>query len=125
MKSFNTDIYLDGVTEEEIIATRDTKVKGYTFNPSLFRQLGVKDYLDHSIKLAKLANSKPISLEVIGDDPKTIINQALKLSQISDNVYVKLPITLTNGDYNSEIMKILSLENVKLNITAVFTIKQV
>ena len=35
MKSFNTDIYLDGVTEEEIIATRDTKVKGYTFNPSL------------------------------------------------------------------------------------------
>ena len=56
MKSFNTDIYLDGVTEEEIIATRDTKVKGYTFNPSLFRQLGVKDYLDHSIKLAKLGS---------------------------------------------------------------------
>lgn len=125
MTKFKTQIYLDGASEDEISDYKDNNIHGYTFNPTLFKNLGIKDYLSHSKKLVKLVEHKPISLEVTGDDKETIVRQALLLSELGENVSVKVPITFTNGIYTTHIIEKLIDKGVKLNITAVFTIDQV
>ena len=67
----------------------------------------------------------PISFEVFGDDEETIIKEARELFTWGENVYVKIPVVNTKGEFNENIIKTLVEENVKLNITAIFTYKQV
>ena len=52
MKKNRTIIYVDGASLDQIKKI-DPLVKGYTFNPSLFRKLGVKNYLSFSKILSK------------------------------------------------------------------------
>ena len=54
-----------------------------------------------------------------------MIKQAKILSKLSSNVYVKIPITFTNKNFTTAVLEELVKENVKLNITALFTIDQV
>ena len=124
MKKNRTIIYVDGASLDQIKKI-DPLVKGYTFNPSLFRKLGVKNYLSFSKILSKKIKKKSISLEVFADDEKNMIYQAKKLSNLGNNIYVKIPITFTNGKSTKNVIKELIKENVKLNITAIFTPKQV
>lgn len=119
------DVYLDGPTIEEIKSFNDNYIKGYTFNPSLFRANKVANYLSHCKKLSKLINKQPISLEVIADDDKNIIRQAEILSNLGKNVFVKIPITNTKGKISKNIIKNLSSKKINLNITAIFTLEQV
>ena len=51
------------------------EIKGFTFNPSIFKKLKISNYLDACKKYASLAGNKPISLEVIADTEKEIIYQ--------------------------------------------------
>ena len=51
--------------------------------------------------------------------------QALEISSWAQNVYVKIPITNTKGNSSNELIKSLSEEGVKLNITAIMTNQQV
>ena len=53
------------------------------------RKAGAKDYKAYSKKFLKICTDKPVSLEVFGDDPKEMINQAVKINSWSKNVYVK------------------------------------
>ena len=124
MKKNRTIIYADGASLDQIKKI-DPLVKGYTFNPSLFRKLGVKNYLSFSKILSKKIKKKSISLEVFADDEKNMIYQAKILSNLGNNIYVKIPITFTNGKSTKNVIKELIKENVKLNITAIFTIRQV
>ena len=52
-------------------------------------------------------------------------NQAKKISSWGNNVYVKIPVTNTKGQGSYNLIKKLSNENIKLNITAIFTEDQV
>jgi transaldolase len=124
MKKNRTIIYADGASLDQIKKI-DPLVKGYTFNPSLFRKLGVKNYLSFSKILSKKIKKKSISLEVFADDEINMIHQAKKLSNLGNNIYVKIPITFTNGKSTKNVIKELIKLNVKLNITAIFTLKQV
>ena len=54
-----------------------------------------------------------------------MLSQGRKLNQLSDNVYVKVPIVYTNGKSTLNVIKKLSKEGIKLNITAIFLIKQI
>jgi len=118
-------IYNDGPTLDEIRNLRKEIIKGYTFNPSLFKALGVKDYLYHCKKISTQCNDLPVSLEVIADTKDEMIRQGRLLREISDNIYVKIPITYTNGESTIDVIKVLSEEHTKLNITAIFTKEQV
>ena len=124
MKKRKLNIYLDGIPLKDIKNYKN-KVDGFTFNPSLFKNLGVKNYLDFTKKVAKAAYPKSVSIEVIGDDEKTIFYQAKKLAKISKNIFVKIPITYTNGKSTYNLIKKLDEEKIKLNITAIFTLNQV
>src|SRR5947207_15598266 len=51
--------------------------------------------------------------------------QALMIGKWQENVYVKIPITNTRGDSALPLIRELSTDGVKLNITAILTREQV
>jgi transaldolase len=99
-------------------------VKGFTTNPSLMRKAGAKDYKSYSKKILKFCNNKPVSLEVFADDYLGMKKQALQINTWSTNVYVKIPIVNSRGTFMGKIIKELNNQNIKLNITAIYSAKQ-
>ena len=100
-------------------------VKGFTTNPSLMRLAGAKNYKDYSKKILKICKNKPISFEVFSDDLNLMINQAYLINSWGKNVYVKIPVVNSRGKFTGKVIKELSNQGVKLNITAVYTFEQV
>ena len=98
-------------------------VKGFTTNPSLMRKAGAKNYLNYSKKILNITN-KPVSCEVFADDAKNMISQGNIISKLGKNVYVKVPVTNSKGIFMGKVIKALSSNKIKLNITAVYTSKQ-
>ncbi len=118
-------IFADGANEKEILKFDKMQIiKGLTTNPSLMKKSGVKNYEVFCRRILKKIK-KPISFEIFSDDEKNIIRQAKIISSWSKNVYVKIPVINTKNKSLSNVIKILSNEGVKLNITAVFTKKQI
>jgi transaldolase len=123
--SFPIDIYADGPTEDEIAMFDKTIVRGYTFNPTLFKKLKVSDYLGHCRKVLQACGDVPVSLEAFADDIAGMVRQARILDKLGPNVFVKIPITFTSGKSTLPVIETLVKDGMKLNITAVFTKKQV
>ena len=88
------------------------------------KKAGAKDYKAYSKKILKICQDKPVSLEVFADDYKNMRDQALKINTWGKNVYVKIPVTNSKGVFMGKIIKELNDMNIKLNITAVYSIKQ-
>ena len=121
-----TEIYCDSADLETIKKLNsNTLVKGFTTNPSLMRLAGAKNYKNYSLKLLKICNRKPISLEVFGDNFDQMFNQANTINSWGNNVYVKIPVVNSKGIFSGKVISALSKNGVKLNITAVYTINQV
>ena len=99
-------------------------VKGFTTNPSLMRKAGAKDYESYSKQILKVCKKKPISFEVFADDPKSMIEQGLKIKDWGKNVYVKVPVINSKKIFMGKVIKELNYRNIKLNITAVYTANQ-
>lgn len=122
------NIFCD-IAEEKVVRKyiKYPNVKGVTTNPSLMRQAGAKDYEFYCKKLLKnfKNNNKTISFEVLADDYKSMKIQALKISSWGKNIYVKIPIINSKGQFQGKLIKELCNENIKLNITAIFSYDQV
>jgi transaldolase len=128
------DIYADGADFQGIIeAAKNPLIKGFTTNPSLMRQAGVVDYLDFAHEVTyHLSKNRPntnISYEVFSDDLDQMFKQALKLNELEQkykyDIYVKIPVTNTQGVSTNPVIHALLTAGVKVNITAVFTKEQV
>ena len=104
---------------------KKTVVKGFTTNPSLMRKAGAKNYKSYSKQILKICKNKPISFEVFADDEKSMIEQGIKINSWGKNVYVKVPIVNSRNELTKGVIKELNSKNIKLNITAVYTSKQV
>ncbi len=100
-------------------------VDGFTTNPSLMRLAGAKNYKGYSLKILKICKKKPISFEVFADDLKGMLKQAYEINSWGKNVYVKIPVVNSKGIFSGKVIKKLSDKGIKLNITAVYTVKQV
>ena len=98
-------------------------VRGFTTNPSLMRSAGAKDYLKYSKKIIRITK-KPISCEVFADEINNMILQGQKISKWGKNVYVKVPVTNSKGQFTGRVIKKLNSNKIKLNITAVYTANQ-
>jgi transaldolase len=68
---------------------------------------------------------RPISLEVLADEFSEMEGQARKIADWAENVFVKIPITNTNGAYSTEVVRRLSHDGIQLNVTALLTLDQV
>jgi len=99
-------------------------VKGFTTNPSLMRKAGAKDYKSYAKKILKVCPNKPVSLEVFADDYINMKKQALKINTWGKNIYVKIPIVNSKGIFMGKVIKELNNQNIKLNITAVYSANQ-
>ena len=121
----NTKIFCDIANLSSIKKfNKKTIVKGFTTNPSLMRKAGAKDYKSYSKQILKICKNKPISFEVFADDQETMIEQGKKISKWGKNVYVKVPVVNSKNKFTGNVIKELNNENIKLNITAVYTAKQ-
>jgi transaldolase len=118
-------IYVDTAELDQIASyARDTRVGGFTTNPTLMKRAGVTDYEAYARKALKAAMGKPISLEVIANTPDKIYRQGMKLASFGKNVVVKVPITNTLGVNLTPTIYRLAAQGVKVNVTAVTTVKQ-
>ena len=119
-----TKIYCD-IADINLIKKFNKKkiVKGFTTNPSLMRKAGAKDYQKYSKNILKITK-KPVSCEVFADDEKNMIIQGNRINKWGKNVFVKVPITNSKGKLMSKVIKTLSRNKIKLNITAVYTANQ-
>ena len=99
-------------------------VKGFTTNPSLMRKAGAKDYKSYAKKILKVCPNKPVSLEVFADDYINMKKQALKINTWGKNIYVKIPVVNSKGIFMGKVIKELNNQNIKLNITAVYSANQ-
>ena len=120
-----TKIFCDNA-ELDLIKKFNKKkiVKGFTTNPSLMRKAGAKDYKSYSKKILKICNNKPVSLEVFADEYSQMIKQAIQISRWGKNVYVKIPVVNSKSKFMGKIIKELNSQNIKLNITAIYSAKQ-
>jgi len=100
-------------------------ISGFTTNPSLMKKAGVKDYEAFAVEAVKEINNLPLSFEAFSDDFETMEKEARKIGSLGDNVYIKIPITNTKGESSTELIRKLSSEGFKLNITAILTLAQV
>ena len=120
-----TKIYCD-IADVELIKkyNKINLVKGFTTNPSLMRKAGAKNYEKYAKSILKVSKNKPISLEVFADNNYSMLNQARKINSWGKNIFVKIPITNSKGKYTSKVIRQLSNESIKLNVTAVYTSTQ-
>ena len=99
-------------------------VKGFTTNPSLMRKAGAKNYKSYSKQILRVCKKKPISFEVFADNDNSMIEQGVKIDTWGKNVYVKVPIVNSKNQFTGKVIKSLNNQNIKLNITAVYTANQ-
>jgi transaldolase len=122
----NVKIFADGADLDAILAlASDNRIAGFTTNPTLMWKAGLTDYEEFAKRLLERITLHPISFEVFADDADEIRRQALMISEWGDNVYVKIPVSTTAGESMAPLVRELSEDGVKVNVTAVFTTAQV
>lgn len=122
----NVAIYADGADIEQMKEVyKGGRVTGFTTNPTLMNKAGITDYKSFANDVVQEFPDVSISFEVFGDDFETMKKEAELISTLGENVFVKIPVTNSKGEPSTPLIKELSAANVKLNITALFTVEQV
>lgn len=126
LDSLKVKIFADGADKNGMIEMYNKPfIKGLTTNPTLMKKAGITNYESFAKDILKTVTDKPLSFEVFSDDLVEMKRQALKIATWGNNVYVKIPITNTKKESTCSLIKELSDSGVKLNITAMMTLKQV
>ena len=104
---------------------RRPDIQGFTTNPTLMRKAGISDYRAFAREVLGAIPDRPISFEVFSDDFAEMETQAREIASWAPNVNVKIPVTNTQGEPSYALVKRLSAEGIKVNVTALFTLEQV
>jgi transaldolase len=121
IKLFADGANLDGILE----LSRDPRISGFTTNPTLMRQSGVVDYAGFAHKVLAHVKDVPVSFEVFSDELDEMDRQARLIAAWGDNVYVKIPVTNTRGESCTTLVRRLSEDGLRLNVTAILSLRQV
>ena len=89
------------------------------------KKSGVKSYEEFAWAALKAIQDLPISFEVFSDDLPGMEREARIIGSWGNNVYIKIPVTNTKGESTAPLVKKLSLDGLKLNVTAILTVDQV
>jgi transaldolase len=93
-------------------------VDGVTTNPSLIAKEGRK-FEDILKDICKVVDG-PISAEVISLDTKGMVSEGKKLAKLSDNIVIKVPMTVDG----LKAVKQFSAAGIRTNVTLVFSASQ-
>jgi transaldolase len=89
------------------------------------RKAAVTDYEGFAREVLELIPLRPVSFEVFSDDFEGMHRQAMKVAGWGPNVYVKIPITTTQGVSTAPLLRRLVADGVKVNVTALTCLHQV
>jgi transaldolase len=112
MKFFIDTADLVEISEANAMGVLD----GVTTNPSLMRKAGGSDFYEHIKKICEIVDG-PVSAEVISTDYDGIMDEALPLAELHDNVVVKVPLILDG----IKAIRSLSSRGIKTNCTLCFS----
>lgn len=111
--------FIDTANIEEIKdANNMGMVDGVTTNPSLIAKED-GEFLDIIKEIAGIVKG-PVSAEVISLDYEGMVSEARELAKISDNIAVKIPMTMEG----LKAVKTLSKDGIQTNVTLVFSALQ-
>jgi transaldolase len=126
LTELGVSIFADGADIDGILEMYGNPlIKGFTTNPTLMRKAGVEDYAAFARALLLVVSDRPISFEVFADDFDGMEMQAMEIASWGSNVNVKIPVTNTKGVSAAPLIRRLSREGVRLNVTALMTLEQV
>ena len=126
LKDLTVKLFADGADKKGMLELNaNPLIQGLTTNPSLMRKAGITDFEAFARDVLQTITAKPLSLEVFSDEFPEMRRQALMIKGWGDNVYVKIPITNTRNESSLPLIRELSNEGVKLNVTALLTLEQV
>jgi len=127
LEDLRIHLYADGADYDTMLRlATHPYVRGFTTNPSLMRAAGVREYEGFAQTLLAAIPHLPISFEVIGDTYAEMERQARRIATWRPtNVYVKIPVTNSEGLTSFGVIRRLTLTGVCVNVTAVFTLQQV
>lgn len=112
-------IFLDTANIDQIREANSWGIlDGITTNPTLMAREG-REYEEIVKEICSIVDG-PISAEAISTASEDIVNEARKLSKIHENIVVKIPMT----SEGLKAVKKLSAEDVKTNVTLVFSPNQ-
>lgn len=126
LKQLRIKLFADGADFDSIVAlAANPIIRGFTTNPTLARNAGVRNYEEFGRKVLAAVPNRPVSLEVFADDFVGMIRQARAIAGWGKNVNVKIPVTNTNREFSGEVVRQLSAEGIVVNVTAITTVDQV
>jgi transaldolase len=112
-------IFLDTANVEEVrLAAELGVIDGVTTNPTLIAREN-KDFVETIKAICDIVDG-PVSAEVIATEAADMVEQAMDLSKIHDNVVIKIPITLDGLKAANE----LSQREIPVNMTLIFSPNQ-
>jgi transaldolase len=124
-RHYSIRIFSDGAEKDQLLKmNRNPLVSGMTTNPSLMKKAGVSDYRAFCKGVLAEITQKPLSFEVFADDFATMERQAREIATWGRNVYVKIPIQNSKGESAIPLVRTLTRAGIKLNVTAIYTVKQ-
>lgn len=122
----NVKIFADGADLDGMTAmAREPYIRGFTTNPTLMNKAGIRDYATFARAALRAIPDRHISFEVFSDDFDEMERQAQLIAGWGPNVYVKIPVTNTHGDFAGPLIERLTGAGVKVNVTALMTVTQV
>jgi len=104
---------------------RQPYIKGFTTNPTLMRKAGISNYGAFARQVLEAIPDRPISFEVFSDEFEEMERQAREIARWGENVYVKVPVTNTRREPSYQLVRRLSNDGVRVNVTALMTLDQV
>ena len=126
LQQFRIKLYADGADLNGMIEEYKKGIAGgFTTNPTLMKKAGVKSYEEFAKAALKAIPDLPLSFEVFSDDLPGMEREARKIGSWGNNVYIKIPVTNTKGESTASLVKKLSHDGLKLNVTAILTVDQV
>lgn len=126
VKDLTVKIYADGADKTSMLEMNAKPfIQGLTTNPTLMRKAGVTDYRGFCKDILTHIKDKSLSFEVFSDDFAEMEKQALEIASWGQNVYVKIPVMNTKRQSSYALIEKLSYHGVKLNVTAIMSLRQV
>lgn len=111
--------FLDTANLDEIREAASTGIiDGITTNPSLIAKEG-NDFENQLLEICSIVDG-PVSAEVVSLDADGMVREGRSLARIHPNIVVKCPFTLEG----LKATKVLSDENIRVNVTLIFSAPQ-
>ncbi|MEZ0361014.1 MAG: fructose-6-phosphate aldolase [Hydrogenobacter sp.] len=108
--------FLDTGNVDEIKQALDWGIlDGVTTNPSLISKTG-RPFMEVAKEIVKLVDG-PVSLETVSLDAEGMVREGRMLSELGDNVVVKIPMT----PEGVKAIQVLESEGIPVNVTLVFS----